>query len=631
MKVRSLSAPLAALITLLSGSCLGKILALFNGAALLWVPHPFLPGTYSYYVVASLCIELMLLGTFCLRKTKVFLLGSLGLGILFVSYHLIQSNLRVAGPCPCFGGLFGQSSQLKSIEDEVSLVSAFGILVASFLAACEAKVLYPYTKCTNASTDMHSRRRYEYACAAALWGISIAIFHYLWSDRVAGGDEGLEAAKTLQWIRNSDRWVEVWNDQPATWTIISGWIMQRCGPTLEVGRAFVSGICCLVPLTLAGILSEARLRYGGAMAALLVVLSQYTDWNVFMVEGPTYAIALSSCLPLILFSSNVFGMIGAGILGLLSISIKFTAVFGLIPAGYLIWSRGWKQFVVWSGAIFLGILVLSQILPGWSWHQMGAAHISAAGQELHSYRLRLTFFADNWFLVLLAAVSLAIGYVNRVWNGQLEWFVILLVTVAIHVVHQPYWGYYRIHMSVPLSVLGVIGSYELWSAIRLRSIPVKVGAVGSILALCAIWVEQRLNVDRLELQQAQVYRANPILKWIKNTADKGYSVYSVDPLWTFAAGVPQTPINLTFVSLKRRWSGEIDDSQFVEALRNANVKLIVAPAEFRSKDVWTNYLSRMTIVDGYRDSLVFAARELNLPEQKVGAGESIIQAFGAAR
>src|ERR1700743_1727407 len=93
-----------------------KALALINGTGLLTQPHPFLPGSFEFYIWLAMLIELAVLGTLMIAGARAFLALCFGLSLLFIVYHTLEVALQIKSPCPCMGGILSRWKPLTQAE-----------------------------------------------------------------------------------------------------------------------------------------------------------------------------------------------------------------------------------------------------------------------------------------------------------------------------------------------------------------------------------------------------------------------------------------------------------------------------------------------------------------------------------
>lgn len=178
--------------------------------------------------------------------------------------------------------------------------------------------------------------------------------------------------------------------------------------------------------------------------------------------------------------------------------------------------------------------------------------------------------------------------------------IVLLVTAsAVHAVHRPWWNYYYLHLALPLAWLAGWTSNEIIKAVRrlqLKSgLNLSTPAAWKGLALCALAAlgiahsERRLEANIKYLRQRPLADANPIVKKMKEYADRANWVYSESGIYPFHARLPVRP-DLAIVMPKRFWSGQITAADIIETCKRYRPELVVLPVASLSEE-WKCFLS----------------------------------------
>jgi hypothetical protein len=591
--------------SILALTLLGKIFALMGGAGLLAQPHPFLPGSYKVYVWIGLIMELVALMTLVCLGSRAFLTLCIGLAILFIGYHFLEAGLRIAAPCPCLGGVLSHWKTLTRMESGLSFGLACVLGVSSFIG------LFPASEKVS-STPLQQPVGMASIVAFASWLAAGALVIWFWRGRVVGGDEGMEAAKSFQLLIHPENVKRMWNDQPALFSIIGAYLFRLFGASLTTGRIAVVALESLLPVTLAVYWSRFGIKWAAVVSVILLWLTVPLDFTSFMLEAPAYCIGIAALLPLMLHDYKPLTFGGSVFLASLALSIKLTAVFALVVPFVWLLQRGWQRAFMW-GALTVGLAFLGTFIqPGWSWSSMMASHLDFRANQIWAYNFEPTVYARGWLICALSVFSIASRYVSNRLSPTMPWLSAAVIALVVHLIHRPFWSYYDIHLITPMAVLAGCGAVDLWQFRGSLKIPRPEGlvAVTAAVLLCVLWVWQQGSQIVAKTAQAEVIANSSITKGLRALADSGHSEFSINPLWTFAAGQTQTPPELTIIPLKRVWSGQLDDKTIAQMLNSNKVDAIVLAHSVLQNPAWTNLLSSYlpTAEDG--GNVLFVRRDL---------------------
>lgn len=588
-------------------TALGKIYALANGSGLLAAPHPFLPGTFKEYVWLGLAFEVAAFASLILLGSRAFLGVCLGLAILFVGYHTLQVALGLGGTCPCLGGFLGRWKPLAEAEGLISFLTAVGLGAGAFLG------LFPVAQTTSAVASPQPFVVMA-AVAASLWLLAGGAVIWLWQGRELGGDEGMEAAKSLQWLVDPSQWSRVWNDQPPLMSLVGAVAFKVFSPVMTVARLVVllMGLC--LPVTLAVCCSRMGVRWASVVAVILLWLALPAPWVSFMQEGPAYALALAALLPLLLWGHGRLALGVSALVAALALCVKLTAAFGLVVPFVWLWQRSWPKALGWGGLTVGGVAVASLFLPSWSWSTMGAAHLQSGIAEIRNYRLNPTTYAWNWLVCALALFAVGSRYLRRSWMPIAPWMVAAGVALGIHLVHRPFFGYYDVHLLTPLAVLGAVGMMDLCrllSSERLSRLE-QWAATAAVILACGLWGWQRTEQIYASYQRSIIVDTSPVVEGLKALRERGETVFSKSPKWTFASGMLVTPPELTILSLKRGWSGQMTYAQAAALVASNHVGgIVVSPQMVVQHSEWSNLLSGYAPTARAEDVVLYVRKDLN--------------------
>ncbi|HEV2390840.1 MAG TPA: hypothetical protein VG146_00615 [Verrucomicrobiae bacterium] len=574
------------------------------GTGLLAQPHPFLPGTFGVYVWLGLAAEIGALGILAARGTRPFLTVCLGLSVMFIGYHAIGAGLRVPAPCPCLGGLLGHWKPMVQVESAISFVLACGLGTASFGG------LFATSRHTLPAPD-DEPSLWPALGTACLWLLAGTVIVWLWRGRVLGGDEGMEAAKSLQFLKGHGS--RMWNDQPALWSIVGAVLFRVCGPSLSWGRMLVVLVGASMPLVWVAYWSREGLKWSAAISTILLWLAGPSYFASFMLEAPAYSIGLASLLPLILRGDGWLPFCISVLLAATGLSVKLTAAFALVVPFAWLCQRSYWRAVGWGFSTVTITIVGSLIQPGWSWATMVSSHLDFVAKEVWLYHMDPAIYADAWLICLLALFAIANRYATSRLRPLAPWLWAEGVALLIHLVHRPFWDFYNLHLLTPLAVIAGVGAVDLWKSLHSASLTRLQyrSTSGAAITLCLLWAWQQESRIAADLGASTEFAGSAIQGGLKSLERSHSAAFAMNPLWTFAADEAQTPAELTILPRKRFWSGQISESVVVAMLASNHVDALVLAQDLASQPAWTNLLAGYlpTARDG--ETVLFVRRELN--------------------
>lgn len=592
--------------SILALTLVGKVFGLVHGGGLLTQPHPFLPGTFEHYVWLGLAAELLAFVAWAAAGVRAFLTVCLGLAVLFIGYHALEVGLQVSSACPCLGGLLGHWKFLAQAESAVSFLLACGLAWAAFVG------LFPVSPLAQAVAPPQSARL-SAAFAIALWLFAGTSVVWFWQGRTLGGDEGMEAAKSLQLLAHPENAERMWNDQPPLWSAIGAGIFHLFGPSMTAGRIVVVLLGTVMVLVWATYWSRAGVKGAAIVSVILLWLAAPSYFASFMLESPAYAIGMAALLPLTMRGHGRLELFLSALIAALALSLKLTAAFALVVPFTWLLLRVWRCAFIW-GFLVVGLTVVGSLIqPGWSWSLMGASHLNFEAVYAAQYRLDPALYAQGWLICLLATFAVAGRYVKSQLEPVIPWLSAAIVALLVHLFHRPFWNYYNVHLMTPLVVLAGVGAVDLWRALREAAISRwerRIAAVGAIV-LALLWTWHQGERIALAHNTSVRITASTITKELKSLGKSGHTMFAMNPSWTFAAGQVQTPPELTIIPLKRAWSGQINDTAIAAMLASNRVDALVLNQGVLKQPEWTNLLAGYfpTARDGR--NILFVRRELN--------------------
>ncbi|HTV63658.1 MAG TPA: hypothetical protein VMH30_13925 [Verrucomicrobiae bacterium] len=594
-----------------------KLFVLVHGSELLAQPHPFLPGTYEIYIWLALAAELTAFAFLAFAGARAFLLACLGLAILFIAYHAIDVGLQVGGPGPSLGGLLGHWRPLTEAESALSFLLACGLGISSFVG------LFPASQ-KSVSAPPRQSAALSTGVAVSSWLVAGGLILWFWKGRALGGDEGMEAAISLQLLAHAGNINRIWNDQLPLLTELGAQLFRLFGHSLTVGRVGVVLIGCLFPFTVGIYCARAGAKWAGAVAVVFLWLLVPVWYGSFMLEAPAYCAGISALLPLVLLGFGRVPLCVSALLAAFALSIKFTAAFALVVPFIWLLQRSWRTALLW-GFLAVGLTILTSFVePGWSWSTIAASHLDFSAPERMAYRFDPLIYAQGWLVCAFAVFAVAGRYVKNQLGPIIPWLSAVLAALFILIVHRPFWGYYDVELITPVAVLAGLGVVDLWrlpGAANISQLERRMAITGTTI-ICFLWIwQQEIQIGRSHTQ-AEVIAASPVVKELKALGKSGKSEFSMDPLWTFAADQPQTPPELTIIPLKRVWSREISDTIIAQSLASNRVDAIVLHDSALKESAWSNLLSNYVPTARDGTDIVFVRRDLDPKPIDLGGGQA---------
>ncbi|MHB8520983.1 MAG: hypothetical protein ACYDH9_09500 [Limisphaerales bacterium] len=568
--------------------------------------------------------ELAALLVLVVSGARAFLTACLGLSMVFIGYHAVQVGLHITTPCPCLGGFLSRWKPLAQSESLLSFLFACGLGVASFIG------LFPVTKSASPDAPCHAVLP-SIALSAGLWLLLGGGVVWLWHGRTLGGDEGMEAAKSLQLLLHPGDWCRVWNDQPPLLSLIGTLAFKVSAPGLLSARIAVVLLEVSLAITLAVYYSQLGVRWAAPVSVILLWLAAPSSWASFMQEAPSYALAVTALLPMLVGGPGRLALSLSALLAAVALSVKLTAAFGLVVPFVWLLQRSARKAFVWGVAAVALTTVSALIQPGWSWTTMAATHLHSTVKDYLQYRIQPDVYAYDWLVCVLALFALANRYVTNRLASLIPWMGCALAALTIHFFHHPYFGYYSLHLITPLAVLGAIGIIDVFSLVKTGSISCAERwlATATIALVCVLWGWQRTSEIITSYRQSILIANTPIVEHLKALAQSGHTAYSSNPLWTFAAGLVQTPPELTVVSLKRGWSGQMNDAIATAMLTSNRVAGIVVSQTTMRRPGWSNLLSGYSATAQFGEDVLFVRKELNPKPIELGDQRRLLQRLGS--
>jgi hypothetical protein len=394
-------------------------------------------------------------------------------------------------------------------------------------------------------------------------------------------DEGNNLMKARLVADGHRMHAEVWSDQPPGFTyLLAGWL-GLAGWTVEAGRLLVL-LCAAVLMGALG--HAARITGGNAAAAGACALLAGSFGfarlgSSVMLAVPSLMFAmLSVCMALehrrrgrrAWVAASAVAMALAALVKLWTLALVPVAMLALVPG---LGRAAWKPPAQWA-AIFavaaLG-LFLAAVPPGAAGQLLGP-HLDVRGAE-DFHRNTAAFWSrlgGDAGIVLLAVAGAAAAAAGRRRAALVPaaWAAIALAVLAPH---QPLWYHHHLLVSIPLCWLGglAIGmlAAQPWREIARSGFrawgPALAAAAGAAVFLLRLPDVHRADIDAA--RQDTAWRDGLSLEIMEGLADDTRWVLTDRQIVPFRAGL-RVPPDLAVTSLKRRWSGHMDESRVLAAL-----------------------------------------------------------------
>ena len=423
-----------------------------------------------------------------------------------------------------------------------------------------------------------------------------------------GADEGYELAKATLLVHGYQFYTQVWDDQPPVYAHLLALIIKNFSGAVLWSRLLTVGFAVVL---LSGLYLAAYRVHGLAVASLATLLLMAAPGFIelsssAMQEIPALA-PVALALGMLLSFRSRWHVIEAlaGMAFAIGLQTKLIGIIYLPVAALILWLRcepgktdrreddglfrSWfpvsfrNSALVFAGSlavVFVGVdwmidrgAYLKHFQQSWSAH-FAAPRTSEYGSPAE-HPFEWSVLVKNWDAVVPALIGIIL-LVRQAGRRLLLLVPVvwLALTVAVFGIHKPWWSYYYVHNSVPLSWCAAAGVAGLWQAISIRR---KTGFAWllSILCVCmAAWMAARVWLQVRGIRQSpQLYTdlALPEMRRLKPFTE---IIYTDESIYSFHIGIPLPP-QLGVISLKRFWSGDMSTGQFVEILRAAKPGLML--------------------------------------------------------
>lgn len=427
-----------------------------------------------------------------------------------------------------------------------------------------------------------------------------------------GGDDGFELQKELLLARHPEMAARLDNDQPWLHTIVTAGLMRFFGEHAAIPR-LLSAASTLALLLALGYLSH---ECAGALGVVLVGAfylsceSVTTHALAAMLEVPALSWGVVAATMLIAAERDRKRWphwITSIILFALALHIKLTAM--LVVSGivaYLIASRG-----VYRG-LFLGIVLgvvcaflfvcIGLLCPTFSYRSLWGSHMAAESAltiaQAKASSFHWYYLSSQLALVLATTMGIVLGIVRR--HPILTFGIVFLTTsIAVAIVHRPWWGYYLVHLYIPMSLLGGVATANVAQILlrgfwkrkseanevdMLSQVTAERGScnwwslsllyVATCVALwCGFtlprWIFEVKNLCRLETADNAI-----VLRAMRQYQRQTHWCYSSEGAWAFQGGM-LVPPELVLLTSKRFLSGSLTIGKVLDIARRYNPEVVL--------------------------------------------------------
>jgi len=377
-------------------------------------------------------------------------------------------------------------------------------------------------------------------------------------------DEGNNLMKARLVADGHGLYSEIWSDQPPLFThVLRAW-MPLTGWTVEGARLLVL-LCSAVLLW--AFYQSVRLTAGpiGAIVAsvLLVTSFGYTRLSVsVMLAVPSLMFAMLSVYALL--RHNASGddgwLVMSGVCMGLSVFVKMWTLLLAVVLLVAVCRR--RRSLQWWGVSFAGVslLLLAIMVPVGEMWQLVSPHLDVRGAADFTLHLRAfgRHFVEDLLVVVPALIGIVLVVRRRLWIGlvPVAWaglaFLVLLR-------HEPLWYHHYLLVSIPLCWCAAFAAAELASRRSWPTVAASVVAVGCF-ALTLPGVYQR---DVAAWTDRDTTTDDAVVEVMSAYADRTRYLMTDRQIHAFRAGL-RVPPPLAVTSLKRRWSGQLDDDVLIE-------------------------------------------------------------------
>jgi len=485
-----------------------------------------------------------------------------------------------------------------------------------------------------------------------------------------GDDEGCELMKAFMCNKGYALYTDIWNDQPPVLTLLLTHAFKIFGPTLAVGRLIAAAFGLLLYSTFYWLVAQRLGQWKAVVATFLLIAAPDVALlsASVMLEIPAFATALlaACCLFHWTKQQRVGWLVVSGIVMGIALQIKLTPILiapaMLVEIALAIKSRPsrshWKTVAIplfqWGTAVAVTVLIIvamwarGSVLSSLKSHFGEHPPAGMVGPKDFPFQTEILV---NHIECVIGAIA---GIIFVIWRSShseiskksrdlkskaprnqisgpttktepkvetirnMAFPTVFLFTVScIHAIHRPWWGYYYLHLAIPLAWLSAfalgqaidfgaeflsIGKYRLSSSKTWQGI-----ALCTLTALVLVRSERRFESILKDFHAHSTVGNDPVVGKIKEYANRTHWVYAEQDIYPFQAGLSMPP-ELTAVVLKRYWSRQITPEEVVNTCKRYHAELLLLnPAHVGSG--WNNLLTEYNIAYSNTNILMYVTKQ----------------------
>lgn len=442
-----------------------------------------------------------------------------------------------------------------------------------------------------------------------------------------GADEGFELLKGMMVARGFHLYIPLWNDQPPLHTLIVAGTFRLLGPSAFVARLVTVAFALLLLFSLVFLICRAE---GSRTALLSALLLFCAPWFLIlatsaMLELP--AVAAGYCSAAVLLCPARFPsqrrVFASGLIFGVALMIKLTAALlapGILVSMFVADTSNLARTRVlatlkrcWMWTLGAGLVVVLIMLSyhGLSVHTLLSEHFSPRMRHTLAGRPELRFrplqlLHEHPEAMAALPVALILAYLENKFREILFPLVNLLVAGAAFYLNVPCWGYYYLHLVVPLAWLSAVGiKFPFHRAFAARAGSGSGGVsleqfgwlcLGSgLLAFALVQGAVRERKMCYAIRGTEAVGDSKIIAEMKRNLGEAQYVYAVQPEYAFYAGTPCVP-ELAVMPLNRYAAGELDAERIVAILSRYKPAMLVLNDTDLHNDAWTKFLTAYKLV-----------------------------------
>lgn len=445
-----------------------------------------------------------------------------------------------------------------------------------------------------------------------------------------GGDEHYEVMKAYLWSTGVPLYGPLWSDQPPLFTYLLGSAFKCFGARIGVARSVTAifGLFLLFAYSLFTRDRRDRTVDGIAAFGLLSAPGMLELGISAMQEIPAIATAVWALWPIRRWQATGrhSWLFISGVLLACALQLKLTAIIvapALLSQILLLPERNsltvrWRAGLTFGTAVLASYFAIAFMSNGFSPERLFRFHFSSKVAAITTGTSSVPFLSalmDHPEVIGWASIGLVVLSIQQTWHICGFAWVWLLTAAAVHTFHRPWWSYYYLHFAVPLCWLAAYGiltviSRPVAATGRLSIVIVSVLAVGTFMFIGT----RRLVYTVNSLHNLPAVRDDPMVQEIARNRTRTRWIYTTSPMHAFHAGVATIP-ELTVLSLKRFWSGQINEAEIWQTVaRYAPEQLLLDPRTL-------NDAERAFIADNYVESYRYGAHTLYIAKRLAQPGQ----------